>query len=78
MARKRFITEFSRKGASVKVYYTSEYQEYVTQVYRSGKHYEPADYFTDCRDDAMRTARTMLDEETRRIETSASYKGLTA
>lgn len=34
--------------------------EYVVKLWINGKHYEPADYFTDDKDDAQRTAQTMV------------------
>jgi hypothetical protein len=68
MSRLRFITEFSRITAKVTIFYDSENEEYICRVFREGRHYEPADYFTDCYDDAMLTARTMLEEESARIE----------
>lgn len=68
MSRLRFVSDFHRGTAKIAVFYNSEHAEYVCRVYREGRHYEPADYFTDCRDDAMRCARALLNEETARIE----------
>jgi hypothetical protein len=48
-------------SAKVKVYYDREFGEYVAKLWdRDGKRYEPADYFTDDKDDALSTAEAML------------------
>lgn len=43
----------------VKIYWDNENEEYVCKLYIAGKHYEPADYFTSDREDAIRTASSM-------------------
>lgn len=49
-------------GRSVKVYFNRDNDEYVAKLFVNGKHYEPADYFTDDRDDAIETATHMAKE----------------
>lgn len=44
----------------VRVMLDRETEEYVARLYIDLKHYEPADYFTDDKSDAISTARTML------------------
>jgi hypothetical protein len=46
----------------VKIYWKAETEEYVCELYISGGHYEPADYFTDDWDDALGTANEMCKE----------------
>lgn len=46
-------------GNEVKVYWSSADNEYVAKLFKNGKHYEPADYFTDDKNDAMGTAKKM-------------------
>lgn len=58
MARK-LITSVHDRNRTVKVYYDSNYDEYVARLYMDGALYAPADYFTDDRDDAIETARLM-------------------
>lgn len=43
----------------VKVYRDAAHDEFVCKVYSNGKHYEPADYFTNDKQDAIDTANTM-------------------
>lgn len=54
----------------VKVFFNNETDEYVCQLFISGGHYEPADYFTDDYDDAIGTAKVMC--EAPKPETKAS------
>jgi hypothetical protein len=71
MAKLRFITDYPHTSGKVCIFYNSEHSEYVCRVYRKGVHYEPADYFTECREDAFQTARSMRDEELKRTEVQA-------
>lgn len=43
----------------VKVYWSSQFQEYCARLYVDGKLYEPADYFTTDKADAIDTAFAM-------------------
>lgn len=56
---------YSNKSHVVKVFYNPEFEEYVCKLYRAGKHYEPADYFTPDKVDAIATAERMSIEEAR-------------
>lgn len=66
MASDKLINVLARQGIQIKTRFNREFSEYIVSVYRQGEHYAPADYFTDCRDDAKKTAQTMLAEEMRR------------
>ena len=44
----------------VVVRYNAELEEYVCKLYVASGHYAPADYFTNDREDALRTAQTMV------------------
>ena len=62
--RKIFATA---PGHNVARVYKSE-GEFIARLYVQGMHYEPADYFTDNRDDAVSTALLMAKQaETMRI-----------
>lgn len=56
----------SEKGHTAKVYKLSgmdnEGDDYHVKLFKGGKHYEPADYFTDDKDDAHNTAKKMVKE----------------
>lgn len=43
-----------------RVMYDTDVQEYIVKFYTNGKHYAPADYFTDDKADAQGTARLEL------------------
>lgn len=58
MARER-IHSVSFRHRMVYVYWDSFWQEYIARLYLSGTLYEPADYFTDSRSDAIETANLM-------------------
>lgn len=47
---------------TVKVFYNAENAEYVCRLFKDGVAYEPADYFTDDKQDAMDSAKRMLRE----------------
>ena len=57
----RMIQEFKNTEIDrvVKVYRNSEWNEYVCRLLIDGKHYEPADSFTDDKQDALGTAVIM-------------------
>lgn len=57
--RKVFETD-SVNGNFCRVYYNHALNEYQVRLYKQGKLYEPADYFTDDRKDAESTAMLML------------------
>ena len=44
----------------VKVYRCSDWQEFRARLYINGTLYKPADYFTDCKIDAIETAAAMV------------------
>jgi len=56
---KRLICAISGRVRAVKIYYDSEIQEYVARLYINGTLYEPGDYFTNDRDDALDTGLAM-------------------
>lgn len=63
MANRLITVVISTDGTqSCKVYKDAAYQEYVVRLFRSNKVVAGADYFTDNKEDALRTARTMADE----------------
>ncbi len=59
---KRLIKTISGEDGihKVKVYFDSDYSEYVCQLFKDTKHIKNADYFTDDRQDAFGTAHAML------------------
>jgi len=65
---KKKIGEYAHGSNVTKVYkLTGEHDEgdpYVVQLHKNGKHYEPADYFTNDEDDAHGTAKHMVKEST--------------
>lgn len=44
---------------AVKIFFDDETEEFICQLWISGKHYEPADYFTSDYSDAQGTAMHM-------------------
>ena len=61
MARRRVHSEIN--GArTVKVFYDPDLSEYVARLYVAGDLYEPADYFTDDKADAIDTAKNMAQD----------------
>lgn len=56
----KLVAALNGASRTVKVYYDSDLAEYVAKLYVDGKHYEPADYFTDDKGDALGTASAML------------------
>lgn len=67
MESKKKIGEYSHGSNSTKVYKLSgEHNEgdpFVVHLHKNGKHYEPADYFTNDLDDAHGTAKSMVKED---------------
>jgi hypothetical protein len=51
---------FSNGDYSVRVYPKNEFGEYVSRLFIRGFKYQPADYFTDDKADAIATAQLML------------------
>jgi len=49
------------RGRVVRIYRDFEWDNFVVRIYIHGEHYEPADYFTDDRDDAWNTGMAMLE-----------------
>lgn len=62
---KKLVHKDSEGTKSVKVYYDSDSEEYVVKLYNDGKYYEPADYFTNDKEDAIGTSAVMLKESTK-------------
>jgi len=64
MESKKKIGEYSHGEHTAKVYkLTGEHDEgdpYVVHLHKNGKHYEPADYFTNDLHDAHGTAQSMV------------------
>lgn len=57
----KLVSAFASTSRTVKVYYNSDLAEFVVKLYVDGTHYEPADYFTDDKQDADGTAAAMLE-----------------
>lgn len=57
----RKIGQFQVMGSAfvVKAYKDTDTGEYVCKLYENNVHYEPADYFTDDKQDALDTAELM-------------------
>lgn len=53
------LEDAAKTGRIVKVRKDSETGEFVCQLHVNGAHYEPADYFTSWKDDAIGTAQIM-------------------
>jgi hypothetical protein len=45
---------------TTKIVRDSVWQEWVVKLYINGNHYKPADYHTDCKQDAIATAKVMV------------------
>jgi hypothetical protein len=75
-ARKLEGTYSNKNGHESKVYKLSgEHNEgdpYHVKLFKNGKHHEPADYFTNDKDDAHSTAKAMVKEEVEQIDESYS------
>lgn len=54
---RRLVFKTDGDSDFAKVYYDSEWQEYVVKFYEGGKYIPEADYFTDDKDDAIGTAK---------------------
>jgi len=78
-ARKLEGTYSHSNGNQSKVYKLSgEHNEgdpYHVKLFKGGKHYEPADYFTNDKEDAHATAKSMVKEESELTELSKSTLG---
>jgi len=78
-ARKLEGTYSHSNGNQSKVYKLSgEHDEgdpYHVKLFKGGKHYEPADYFTNDKEDAHATAKSMVKEESELTELSKSTLG---
>lgn len=66
-ARKRAVGFAERiipgnTSVKAKVYYISETGEYLVRLYIGNRLIEDADYFTDDHDDAIATAKAMVEE----------------
>ena len=59
----RKVREFTSGPHRVAVHRDHEWQEYRVRVYRDGVAYSPADYFTQDVEDAVDTAKAMLERE---------------
>lgn len=56
----KLLLEVTKGASYVKVHYNSQLDEFKASLFINGKHYEPADYFTDDREDCVKTAHSML------------------
>lgn len=54
---------FDRGDKTAKVFYDTEFDEYVVKFYAGGFHMDASDYLTDDEDDAVRTAREAVEAE---------------
>jgi len=76
-ARKLEGTYTHTNGHESKVYKLSgEHNEgdpYHVKLFKGGKHYEPADYFTNDKDDAHSTAKHMVKEESHQSKTTMKH-----
>jgi len=76
-ARKLEGTYSHTNGNQSKVYKLSgEHHEgdpYHVKLFKAGKHYEPADYFTNDKDDAHGTAKHMVKEESHQSKTTMKH-----
>jgi len=76
-ARKLEGTYKHTNGHESKVYKLSgEHNEgdpYHVKLFKGGKHYEPADYFTNDKDDAHSTAKHMVKEESHQSKTTMKH-----
>lgn len=59
----RLVGSAKTKRGEVKAYYEYGNQEYVVKVFRDGVPYQPADYFTSDKDDALATMQAMAARE---------------
>ena len=71
---KKLIGTYDNGNHTAKVYHLSgEHNEgdpYHVKLFKDGKHHEPADYFTDDKDDAHSTAKDMVKRGTQRNEST--------
>ena len=81
---RRLVFKTDGESDFAKVYYDSEWQEYVVKFYEGGKYNPEADYFTDDKDDAIGTANhsavntTVTDDDIDYINNNAkNYEGET-
>lgn len=51
----------TQKGRTVRIYRDPDFNEFRARLFVEGKLYEPADYFTDDKDDAFSTGMAMLE-----------------
>lgn len=74
---KRLIKTISGEDGihKVKVYFDSDYSEYVCQLFKDTKHIKNADYFTDNRQDAFGTAHAMLEHKKLKSNPKKSSSG---
>jgi len=56
----RLIQQYQHNDRVVKVHWNSQLQEYKVSLFRAGKHYEPGDYFTDDKSDALASGQLMV------------------
>ena len=58
---------FDRQGLPmlVKLSYDGEWEEFVAKVWINDKRYEPADYHTNDREDAINTCKKMVNNKAR-------------
>lgn len=57
----RLISTINRSvGVKAKVFFNSEYEEYIVKFFSDNVHCENADYFTNDKEDAINTANAEL------------------
>lgn len=58
----RLISTINRSvGVKAKVYFNSDFEEYIVKFYSDNVYHDNADYFTDDKDDALNTATLEID-----------------
>lgn len=63
MANRIIFTGSNPNGRSVKVRYSSDWNEYTVQFFIKGEYLHLSDYHTDHKGDAMDTAQSHLNKE---------------
>lgn len=58
----RKVGEYEKGNHKATIHKDSDLQEYKVKFHENGKHYEPADYFTDDIEDATDTAKMQVDK----------------
>ena len=59
----RKVGDYTAGRHSASIHKDSDLGEYKVKFYKDGKHHEPADYFTDSKEDASGTAKNQCDQQ---------------